>query len=309
MHEGIQKISRRPYEAIFNFGCGDGLYSLGFARIFSHLPVYAFDTRKVALDITRENAVLNHLSANISARSFDSAHALELLSLYCQFLITIDLRGCDGAFFFEPNVISRLMYADFVVKATNSNPLITSTLWRIFGATHKIEVMHPQGRNPNSIPCLAGLSEIQQFEAVHENRESMTHWLIATPYQSGGDPAPACDRILTIHGTYLYVDDQLGIVKHGFPPEAKPNAFLRSYDDFCQLVYKRGCFSNALGLRDDLLLCPNAERKLVLKKEPLEDGLIAIRGGDSYLCAESNGFITLSRATCSEWERFNLIHY
>jgi glycosyltransferase involved in cell wall biosynthesis len=127
-----------------------------------------------------------------------------------------------------------------------------------------------------------------------------------------GLPNPLCARLFTTWGTALYVDAALGELRHGAIESSPQNAFLvgdpgsGGKAGLACLVY-----DNA-GLRQPIVCSSNASRPVAgpspapasLKIVLLKHGMIGLRSGDRYLCAEGDGRVTLSRAWCSLWECF-----
>src|SRR5580704_2285744 len=123
---------------------------------------------------------------------------------------------------------------------------------------------------------------------------------------------PLCARLFTTWGTALYVDAALGELRHGAIESSPQNAFLvgdpgsSGKAGLACLVY-----DNA-GLRQPIVCSSNASRPVAgpspapasLKIVLLKHGMIGLRSGDRYLCAEGDGRVTLSRAWCSLWECF-----
>ena len=121
-----------------------------------------------------------------------------------------------------------------------------------------------------------------------------------------------CARLFTTWGTALYVDAASGELRHSAIESCPPNALL--VDDpssggdsrLVWLVYDAG------GVRHPMVCSSEGSRSVFgaataprpLQLVPLKRGMIGLRSGDRYLCAERDGRVTLSRAWCSLWECF-----
>ncbi len=110
--------------------------------------------------------------------------------------------------------------------------------------------------------------------------------------------APA--RIFTSWGTALYVAAD-GALRHGDAEAAPPNAFLvqagpASREEVVELVRRTP--------DGDLPIALAEPGSAALRRVPLERGFFGLRQGAHFLCAEPDGRITASRATCSRWEFF-----
>ena len=119
-------------------------------------------------------------------------------------------------------------------------------------------------------------------------------------------------RLFTTWGTAVYVDAASGELRHGAIESTPQNAFLVGDPSsgggpaLVWLVYDNG------GLRQLIVCSPNGSRPddgastapAPLEMVPLKHGMIGLRSGDRYLCADGDGRVTLSRAWCSLWECF-----
>ena len=126
------------------------------------------------------------------------------------------------------------------------------------------------------------------------------------------DSPGAC--LFTIWGTALYVDAATGDLRHGAIESSPRNVFLMGErgsggEPFVVwLIYENG------GVTQPIICSPNSCRPesgastaaQPMRLVPLKPGMVGLRLGDRYLCAERDGTVTLSRAWCSLWECFLL---
>jgi hypothetical protein len=127
--------------------------------------------------------------------------------------------------------------------------------------------------------------------------------------------APA--RLFTTWSTVLYVDPASGGLRHGAIEGSPKNAVLTS-DPAITRPGRWGRIVHTASGGSEPIIC-QTEQSLaavransidgkaegtLLELVPLERGLIALRAGGQFLCAEPNGKITLSRSVCSVWECF-----
>jgi len=124
-------------------------------------------------------------------------------------------------------------------------------------------------------------------------------------------------RLFTTWGTVLYVDAGSGELKHGAIESSPENAvfvanpssvpacrqgwLMRNTGEDCEPIV---CRSDRCQSISDVEGDPGSAGATPLEVISLERGLIALRAGGLFLCAESNGRITLSRTVCSLWECF-----
>jgi glycosyltransferase involved in cell wall biosynthesis len=124
-------------------------------------------------------------------------------------------------------------------------------------------------------------------------------------------------RFFTTWGTVLHVDNPSGELRHGRIEGSPANAVFTPVGASAAGA-RRGWLAHDRGDGRDPIIC-FPERSLavsgsagtdkgvtptLLELVPLERGLIALRAGSLFLCAEPDGRITLSRSMCSLWECF-----
>jgi hypothetical protein len=160
-------------------------------------------------------------------------------------------------------------------------------------------------------------SERRKNEALKAQNEALAVqvWKRSLPSLSA---APRT-RLFTTFGTLVYLDTASGELRHGAvasSPEnvvfvADPGAadagrhgwLMHAVSDTFEPITCRadGCqiVSHAKTKKGDCPVPPT-----LLELVPLDRGLIALKGGTAFLCAEPQGAITLSRTQCSVWECF-----
>jgi hypothetical protein len=124
-------------------------------------------------------------------------------------------------------------------------------------------------------------------------------------------------RLFTTWGTMLYVDPASGELRHGAIETSPENAviaaapeamragrwgrIIHTANGVCEAIVCRAARSLSASRTDGIDVEVGAT---LLELVPLERGLIALREGGKFLCAEPTGGITLSRSRCSVWECF-----
>jgi hypothetical protein len=124
-------------------------------------------------------------------------------------------------------------------------------------------------------------------------------------------------RLFTTWGTVLYVDAASGELRHGPIDTSPANAVLVAAPRLTASP-RRGGFMHLAGEKLEPIACgtlgyrsiPGANTRdppvepTLLDLLPLERGLVALKAGSAFLCAEPLGGISLSRPVCSHWECF-----
>src|SRR5947209_7077380 len=65
LHPFLNQFQGRRYSAIIDVGCAEGYYVIGCAHLFAGIPVFAFDSDPLALEVCGENAVLNGVADRV----------------------------------------------------------------------------------------------------------------------------------------------------------------------------------------------------------------------------------------------------
>ena len=309
----LMQVSRCPYDAIVDIGSGDGYYAVGLAKLFDETPIYAYDHNRMAQAITAENSILNGLSQRIKTGGLLSPDRLiDIAQTYGRLLVFSDIEGSEKDLFGEERVARALAGSDLIIETHDfRDRMITPTIWEKYGRSHKIEIVHPEGRDPNSINFLGDFSEIERWQTLCEYREATQHWLFCSSRNPFGHlKTSSQNQIMTTHGTIVFVDNYSGEVRHGFPDIEANNVSLLSEGSSGRMIYLRGGFRYSIVCQaDGCYAAKNGEPlgPTVFEVIELSAGMVALRVGGTYLSAESDGRILLSKQHCHEWENFRLL--
>jgi hypothetical protein len=124
-------------------------------------------------------------------------------------------------------------------------------------------------------------------------------------------------RLFTNWGTVLHVDPASGELRHG-PIEKSPVNAVFVIDSASSEEVHRGWLMHDTGAALLPIVClgehswtaasgelgENAAPPTLFELIPLERGILALRSGGHFLCAQPDARITLSRSHCSIWECF-----
>jgi precorrin-6B methylase 2 len=173
-----QAVERRP-AVVINVGCAEGFYAVGLARLLPHAKVYAFDIHERARAVCREAADTNGVGERLRVDGACTAQRLMELAGDNRVLIVLD---CEGA---EYDLITteashRLSKGDLLIEAHDFIvPDVTAILERRLSATHAVERIVEQSRDPNAFPALHDLSDLDRALAICEFRPGIMTWLAA----------------------------------------------------------------------------------------------------------------------------------
>src|SRR5215469_7678791 len=122
-------------------------------------------------------------------------------------------------------------------------------------------------------------------------------------------------QLFTPLGTRLYIDIVSGELKHGWPDETPFNVVLildpaaALSGRYARIVFQQDNSRHSILATSDC--CYVAEKSDGTENQgyqieivPLERGLLGLRCGELFFCAEPDWRITCSRPWCSTWECF-----
>ena len=175
LHPALAQFCQGRPDTVLNIGCAEGYYAVGLARALPDVTVYAWDIAPDAREKTARNAATNGVGDKIIvAADFDPA----VLSDYTDGipLIICDIEGAE----FEYLDLTRfpaLSAFDMIVEAHPDDSRTVEEFAGLFSATHRVDIVYPQSRNPAAHDLLKGLTPLDQSIALFERLES-TPWII-----------------------------------------------------------------------------------------------------------------------------------
>jgi hypothetical protein len=180
LHPFLDRFRARPYNAIVDVGCAEGYYVIGCARLFPGIPVFAFDSNPLALEVCSENALLNGLADRVVTAEHCGPDTLALLGQsHPRTLAIVDCEGYEKTLFATEDAVSGCVAMDLIIECHDKfEPNVTPYLVSRLIASHRIEFVYASGRNPNLFPFLSDLSDYDRWMAVCEFRPWLMHWLV-----------------------------------------------------------------------------------------------------------------------------------
>lgn len=171
LHPAFQNIVADGYDTILDFGCAEGYYAVGLAKLLPQSRIYAFDIDPAqqadCLALARLNGVEEQITiCGEATREHigQLAHGRTLLIVDCegweyQLLDPGQLHGCD--------VLVELHSFD----GTDPQPFL-----RRFKDTQDVEViLRQRRRDPNAFRCISFLSPSDRRIAIAEFRDDGAH--------------------------------------------------------------------------------------------------------------------------------------
>jgi lipopolysaccharide biosynthesis glycosyltransferase len=166
-------------DRIVNLGCADGYYAIGLARRVPGAEVIGVDIVVESLRIAREAARANGVDERTTfLEHMDDVPEVDGSVRTAWF---VDIEGAEEALADGPWV-ERARQDILVVECHDfSRPGVTALLCRAFDASHTVEVIDQQGRDPNAIALLRDVPEPDRWIALSEGRPRPMHWLVLRP--------------------------------------------------------------------------------------------------------------------------------
>jgi hypothetical protein len=180
LHDILLDAIQKNYEAIVNIGSAEGFYAVGLALRCQSATVYAYDSNAASAAILRGNAELNEVAANrIRLEGACTAeHLIALAREYDRLFVLCDCEGFETTLFSNSDLTHALRNSDVLVECHDFvDSRCTPTVFGAFWNTHLIDVIYTGSRNPSKFAILSGLSDIERWTAVCENRPRLMNWL------------------------------------------------------------------------------------------------------------------------------------
>jgi hypothetical protein len=136
--------------------------------------------------------------------------------------------------------------------------------------------------------------------------------------ENGSDRAVATEinRVYTIHGSVLFVDEASLELRHGHVVTSPANAFFVSEQGFGRFVHiMNGIRRDIITFFTDRGYAGGAEKDggsaatSAFEKVHINTELVGLKAREQFLSAEPNGQILLNRMHCREWEHFRVLPF
>ena len=185
LHSIFDDILSKNYTDIIDVGCAEGYYAVGFARRFSAVKIYAYDTDARAVDLCTKMAQVNNVADRFVMGSLCTSETLEALPLSGQALIICDCEGYEKSLFTE-ETIPVLAKHDLLIETHDFIDIeISSLIRKRFKDTHRITSVQSVDdivkAQTYSYPELESFTLSERRLLLAEYRPSIMTWLFMTP--------------------------------------------------------------------------------------------------------------------------------
>jgi hypothetical protein len=138
IQELIEQLCQKKYEYVYNIGCAEGYYAVGFALRISSAKIFAYDSDPVAMRKTRHMATLNEVQDSVIVGNFFSSNDLETIPQGRPCLILCDCEGYEKQIFTAEG-IKYLSNADLLIEVHDFVDItIAASLKELFTESHDL---------------------------------------------------------------------------------------------------------------------------------------------------------------------------
>ena len=181
IHPFIYATLQKHYDHVYNIGCADGYYAVGFARLMPASIIHAYDLDKRALVKAQKLATQNALQHNIVFSGTFFPGDVNEVDVNKRSIFIVDCEGAERNIFTKENV-GKLVNADLIIEMhINIYPDLEDYFTAIFEATHNITIVdsvddHLKAKN-YSFDQIDGLDySLRHF--ITEERGIFMQWII-----------------------------------------------------------------------------------------------------------------------------------
>ena len=169
------------YQYIWDIGCAEGYYAIGFARRIPTAEIVAFDTDPKARLLCAEMAKLNDVFDRVEIRDFCSPNAFAELHDKSS-LIICDCEGYEHKLF-NAKSIQHLKHCDLLIETHDFLGVeIASHLETLLSATHLVHRVSSIDdivkASSYSFPETVSFSFKDKIEVFAEGRQHQMDWLV-----------------------------------------------------------------------------------------------------------------------------------
>ena len=177
----IEKELKNNHDLIINYGCAEGTYGIGIARLVPDVKVIMLDIDETSLNIAKENILANSVSnIEVSNRCNDRQYLESLLAGAKNPFIIMDCE-CYEDYMLDLEAIPSLRKTTVIVEMHDCfKPGLTDNLVYKFNDTHELEGISQGTKNLHVEPIL-NLSDTDKWIIANENRPITMHWVYMVP--------------------------------------------------------------------------------------------------------------------------------
>ncbi|MBK9329831.1 MAG: methyltransferase [Sphingobacteriales bacterium] len=185
LHTTVETLIGRRFEHVYDVGCAEGYYAIGFALRNPETKIFAYDINDTARTLCRQMSVLNHVEERVCIETAFTQETFKQIPQSKDTLIICDCEGYELDLFTE-SCLPYLVHATLLIETHDFlNPEISIQLQQLLGKSHTIQLIQSTDdilkAKYYSYRELEGLDIRQRREAVKEMRPAIMEWIVAVP--------------------------------------------------------------------------------------------------------------------------------
>lgn len=165
---------------LVNLGCGNGYYSIGWARTNENSRVLSLDLSEAAIALSKENAELNGVASRIEFYLDYQKLYADLATSSSKLIYFIDIEGFEADVIEELSRLDLLQGSDLIIECHDVGYIdknITPRLIDVLNKTHDINRIDSHNSSVDRFD-LRAFTDLDRFIMTTEWRPASMHWLI-----------------------------------------------------------------------------------------------------------------------------------
>lgn len=180
LHSIVEEVIEKAPGRVIDIGCAEGYYAVGFGRRLPNAEIYAFDIEEEAQGYCADLAKLNRISARVHIGGLCTPERLEELTRTPAFVLC-DCEGCEQDLL-DPAKTPGLAHCTLLIELHDFLiPGLTPCLTARFSATHTVQLIDTEERDPARYGILSSIPAADRYNAVREGRPAAMQWAYLTP--------------------------------------------------------------------------------------------------------------------------------
>jgi hypothetical protein len=164
----IESLIGRAYSTVVDIGAAEGYYAVGIAKRLPRSTVYAFEADPRGAAQLTALAAANGVADRVIARGLCTVADLTALDLKGRPLIISDCEGAE-VMLLDPRAVPALARCDILLEFHSLGSTDPYGLFRErFAATHDIEIIDVQPRDPMAYAALGFLTRVDREHVLFE---------------------------------------------------------------------------------------------------------------------------------------------
>ncbi len=185
LHPVVETLIARKFDSIYDIGCAEGYYAIGFALRNPDAKIFAYDINDTARTLCRQMSELNQVAKNVMIEKEFSPETFKQIPQDTPTLIICDCEGYESVLFSEPTV-AYLSNTTLLIETHDFlNPEISVRLEQLLTSSHSIQFIQSVDdilkAKYYTYKELEGLSLARRRELVKEMRPAIMEWIVAVP--------------------------------------------------------------------------------------------------------------------------------